>query len=244
VSEGTAARDGRAKPLSLTDKGRAALAAIDRFAKRQVVDAIGRIGPAQRQTVVEGLRLYADALAADRLGVCSDCGGAVIETGYQPGVLARCVEMQALYYARTAGFALAFETKVAAGMADFCARLERPDNQLWRATREGRVVGAVAIDGEDLGPGRAHLRWFIVDEGARGGGIGRRLLSEAVAFCDRSGFAETHLWTLRGLEVARRLYEAEGFELTEEWLGRQWGAEVVEQRFLRKANAGSAARAR
>jgi len=91
----------------------------------------------------------------------------------------------------------------------------------------------VAIDGDALGPDAAHLRWFIVEEGMRGAGIGAKLLDEAVAFCDAQGFPKIMLWTFQGLDAAHRLYEAHGFVLAEEWVGDQWGTEVVEQRFER-----------
>jgi GNAT superfamily N-acetyltransferase len=91
----------------------------------------------------------------------------------------------------------------------------------------------VAIDGEDLGPGIAHPRWFIVADEVRGHGVGRELLDAAVRFSDRHGFQQIQLWTFRGLDAARRLYEAQGFELVEERPGRQWGPEVMEQHFMR-----------
>ncbi|MGO4706433.1 GNAT family N-acetyltransferase [Microvirga sp. 2MCAF38] len=229
--------DGRTKKLILTSKGRVVVAEIHDFARRQVAEALGRLRPEQHQTVVDGLRLYAQALGEDRSTAKDDLLPVTIETGYQPGVLARCVEMHALYYARTVGFGRPFEATVAAGLAEFSGRLDNPCNQLWRAMQAGRVVAMIAIDGEDMGPGVAHLRWFIVDDGIRGGGIGRKLLSEAVAFCDRQGFPETHLWTFRGLDAARRLYEASGFTLAEERSGRQWGEEVMEQRFVRRKQA-------
>ena len=124
--------------------------------------------------------------------------------------------------------------KVASELAEFTGRLDRSGNGLWVALRHGAVVGTVAIDGEDLGPGLAHLRWFIVDDGLRGSGIGRALLTQAVTFCDRQGFDETQLWTFRGLEAARKLYEGHGFALVHESTGRQWGAEVIEQKYVRR----------
>ncbi|MCS5873483.1 GNAT family N-acetyltransferase [Klebsiella pneumoniae subsp. pneumoniae] len=45
------------------------------------------------------------------------------------------------------------------------------------------------MDGEDLGQQETHLRWFILDDSCRGSGIGRRLLSEAMAFCDSRQFS-------------------------------------------------------
>ena len=54
-----------------------------------------------------------------------------------------------------------------------------------------------------------------------------------MAFVDRQGFDETHLWTFKGLNAARRLYERAGFTLVEERPGARWGTEVLEQRFVR-----------
>lgn len=98
----------------------------------------------------------------------------------------------------------------AAGLADFADRLDSPGNGSWCARWGDRVVGTIAIDGEDLGGGVAHLRWFVVEEGKRGGGLARRLLAEALAFRDGRGFAATRLWTFRGLDAARRLHEEGG----------------------------------
>lgn len=156
-----------------------------------------------------------------------------IEAGYRAGAFGRCTEMHARYYARQAGFGAQFEALVASDLAEFSARLHRPCNQMWLALQTGRIVGTVAIDGEDLGQSIAHLRWFIVDEGLRGGGTGRRLLSAAVTFCEARAFEAIHLWTFEGLHAARHLYEEHGFVLTEERLGRRWGNDVQEQRFVK-----------
>ncbi len=235
IREGLDEQDGRAKPLSLTAKGQATLAAVNGFARRQLTGALDKLRPEQHQTVADGLSLYAAALLAGRTGKPSERVVVEIETGYRPGTIGRCAEMHARFYTRMAGFGRPFEAGVAAGLAEFSARLDKPGNCLWLAIQAGVVVGTIAIDGEDMGPGIAHLRWFIVDDGIRGGGIGRRMLSDAIGFCDRQGFAEIHLWTFLGLDSARRLYEAQGFSLVEERPGWQWGKEVMEQRFVRRA---------
>ena len=82
--------------------------------------------------------------------------------GYQPGLIARITQMHALYYARESGFGQRFESVVAGGLADFCNRLENPQNAIWTARQGGEIVGSVAIDGEDMGANTAHLRWFII----------------------------------------------------------------------------------
>jgi ribosomal protein S18 acetylase RimI-like enzyme len=87
----------------------------------------------------------------------------------------------------------------------------------------GQIVGSIAIDGEDLGGGQAYLRWFILDEGCRGHGVGEALLRQAIDFVDAAGFERTVLLTFKSLDAARRLYEREGFRLAEEYAGAQWG---------------------
>lgn len=157
----------------------------------------------------------------------------VIEPGYRPGLIGETVAMHARYYAREVGFGAAFEAKVAGGLADFVGRLGRPRNEVWSALDNGRIVGTIAIDGDDLGGGAAHLRWFIVDDALRGAGVGRRLIDEALAFADRNGFDITRLWTLTCLEAAARLYEAKGFVVAEDYMGSQWGREIAERRYDR-----------
>ena len=60
------ADDARIKPLALTAKGCRTLAALHAFGRRQVSGALARLTDDERQTVREGLMLYARALQMDR----------------------------------------------------------------------------------------------------------------------------------------------------------------------------------
>lgn len=234
LRERTSAEDGRAKQLRLSARGRRTVQGIHAFARAQVEAALAPL-PAQAQADIgRGLAAYAAALQAQRTGAAPPAPEAPrIVAGYRPGAIGRIADMHGTYYARHAGFGQFFEAKVAAGVAEFSARLERPGNGLWLAMQAQRIVGAIAIDGEDLGNGEAHLRWFVVDDGLRGSGSGRQLLQQALQFCDAQGFAATRLWTFAGLDAARRLYEAHGFALAQQCEGDQWGASVIEQVFVR-----------
>ena len=140
--------------------------------------------------------------------------------------------MHALYYAREWGFGPFFESKVAREVGEFALSLPRADSQIWHARRDGRVVGAIAIDGHAASKAGAHLRWFILDDSARGSGIGARLLDAALDFCRARSFAAVYLWTFAGLDSARKLYETRGFRLAEEKEAESWGVRVREQRFV------------
>ena len=156
-----------------------------------------------------------------------------IRRGYQTAILGRVTTMHAEFYSAHYGFGRAFEIKVGAEMAEFLSRIPNASNEVWAAVKNGQIVGSVSVDGEDIGGGIAHLRWFVMDNAARGSGIGRQMLREALQFADDHGFRETHLWTFKSLDAARKLYEREGFRLVHEEAGTQWGSEVLEQKFVR-----------
>jgi N-acetylglutamate synthase-like GNAT family acetyltransferase len=156
-----------------------------------------------------------------------------ISPGYRAGLIGRVIDMHMTYYAPFAGFGQRFESVLAGGLASFCDRLHHPHNQIWLAIQDQQIIGSLAIDGEDLGNNTAHLRWFIMDDKVRGTGVGCRLLTQALQFVDLQKFEETHLWTFKGLNAARHLYEKNDFKLVEENLGNQWGTDILEQRFCR-----------
>lgn len=245
VRETASTGDARSKRLALTAKGRRTLAAIDAFGQDQVAQALKRLPATGQALVGKGLAAYAAALESRRLDkplageYPAPAMPAEILRGYRPGAIGQIVGLHADFYARNFGFGQFFESLVASGLAQFAPRLANPRNQLWLAMDDGVMAGSVAIDGEDLGGNTAHLRWFILGDNLRGTGMGRKLLDEALAFCDGQGFEATQLWTFKGLDAARRLYEAAGFVLADEQPGRQWGSEVVEQRFVRPRHAPS-----
>lgn len=230
VLETSSDQDARLKILSLTAQGEQRLSGIHEHGNAQVASALNQVCEEHRRVLLEGLRVYSGALRAGSLGNQREYN---IVAGYQTGLIGRITQLHADYYARESGFGKAFECVVATGLGEFSERLDNPKNGIWSATNGGEIVGCVAIDGEDLGPNIAHLRWFIVDDSARGLGIGRRLLSLALEFVDKHDFHATHLWTFESLIAARRLYESVGFICKEEKLGTQWGMEVKEQRLVR-----------
>lgn len=239
VARRAAADDARSFHLSLTDAGRHLHHQIDGFATEQVSSALRRLTPADQQALVRSLSIYADALAADNAQRSAGDDASVdsgIQEGYRPGCIGDIASLHARFYSQLAGFGSFFEHKVATELAGFATSLPSPDRQLWLCLEGGRSLASIAIDG-DPASGLAHLRWFIVDNTLRGTGIGRQLLERALDFAD-SRYRQTYLWTFKGLDAARHLYESHGFQLAQEAPGEQWGAAVTEQRFVRNAAEG------
>lgn len=226
--------DGRVFGLSLTTAGQETFAAIDQFGNNQAHSALARLKGNDPQTVASAMTAYADALS-DREAETSETPDPFeIVQGYQTGMIGDISAMHGRTHGPIVGMGPTFESVVAKAMSEFMPRVHRPMNNSWSVVENGEVIGSISIDGEDLDGNVAHLRWFILSERLRGKGLGKVLLKKAIDHCDDLGFHEIHLWTLKGLDAARSLYERVGFELADEYIGDQWGKAVTEQMFVRK----------
>jgi putative acetyltransferase len=78
------------------------------------------------------------------------------------------------------------------------------------ADAAGTIVGCAGL--LPLTPGRAELCKMYLQEAARGRGLGRQLLDNALAAARRGGFAEVWLETNSTLADAIALYRCYGFE--------------------------------
>ncbi|MFX0136932.1 MAG: GNAT family N-acetyltransferase [Candidatus Hodarchaeota archaeon] len=152
-------------------------------------------------------------------------------TGYRPGAIGRITELHAIYYNKHTGFGLFFESKVATEISEFLNRFNEGRDGFWLAIVDNKIVGSIAVDGINFKIEGAHLRWFIVSPKYQGSGIGNKLLDKAIEFCKKNKFKRVYLWTFSGLDIARYLYEKNGFVLGLEHEGNQWGVTVKEQMF-------------
>lgn len=156
-----------------------------------------------------------------------------IFTGYRDELIGAVAAMHSRIYSKIAGFGAHFEAMVATNFANFINRLEFEGNQTWYAEHKGRIVASISIDGQAAGENTGCLKWFVVEPEVQSEGLGGELMQLAMDFCEEQKFSEVHLDTFEGLDAARRLYERHGFKLTEERLGRNYGQEVMQQKFVK-----------
>lgn len=152
--------------------------------------------------------------------------------GYLPGALGRVVELHGKYYKEHWNFGFYFESRVAREFAEFLERYDEIRDSIWLVTLNGTVEGSIVIDGLHAETAGAHLRWFIVSDALRGTGMGNKLLNTAIEYCRQNEYTSVYLHSFEGLDAAKHLYEKSGFQLIEQHMGRQWGTEVNEQKFL------------
>ena len=148
----------------------------------------------------------------------------------RPGDLGRVTELHGVLYAEEFGYSYEFEAYVAESLGEFGKRYDADRDRLWSVELNDRLVGCVGILGREGDV--AQLRWFLVHPDARGHGLGRRLLDEALSFCRARGNGSVYLWTVTGLDASARLYTEAGFRLTEQApFTDLWGVHLAEQRY-------------
>ena len=224
--------DRRSRQLGLTGEGKALFRTLEDFGRQQIKSAFEYLAPHDLAAIETGLTLFGTALRGKETKA-SGSNEVEIREGYCSGLVASVVGLHAAYYATNYGFGSVFERKVATEVSEFMGRIENSMNNTFSAFLGHTLLGSVSIDGEDLEEGVSHLRWFIVSPESQGMGIGSLLLERATSFVDAAGFHQTRLWTFKGLDVARHLYEKHAFVLVRENRGKQWGTEVIEQEFVR-----------
>lgn len=153
-----------------------------------------------------------------------------LRTGIRPGDIGAMAWLHGFEYSRGYGLDYSFEAYVAGAIGEFALVLrDDPDaGRVWIAEDEDGIAGCIAITrATDT---HARLRWFLVAERARGQGLGRRLLSEAVAHA-RERFDSVELETFSELTTAGNLYRSVGFRVRDSSPHAEWGREIVLQHY-------------
>ena len=104
----------------------------------------------------------------------------------------------------------------AAGLAQLAELVATPGTSLIVARDGADVLGMLTLIVYRVPTGvRAWIHDVVVDETARGRGVGEALAREALHLAESAGAISVELTTRQGREAANRLYRRLGFELRE-----------------------------
>ncbi len=220
IEKQPSATDGRALTLRLTSQGRRAFDALDRAADAQATALLEPLSAMERARLVKAMRLVMASLSAKP----ASASPFVIRQN-APGDIGWIIHRHGALYAAEYGWDESFEALVAEIAGRFLQAHDASRERCWVAERDGEIVGSVFL--VDAGQGIAKLRLLYVEPDARGLGLGRRLVEEALRFAERAGYLSVTLWTNDVLTAARRLYEAAGFRLVSSESHHSFGKELV-----------------
>jgi len=135
------------------------------------------------------------------------------------------VERHGVLYEAEYGWGALFEALVADIVARFLRNYDAKRECCWIAERDGQRIGSAFLVND--GKGTAKLRLVLVEPGARGSGLGRRLVKRCIGFAREKGYRKVVLWTHANLTAARGLYEGLGFIKVKSERHRRFGVPVI-----------------
>jgi DNA-binding MarR family transcriptional regulator/GNAT superfamily N-acetyltransferase len=212
--------DGRETLLSLTARGRGAIATLDRRSNEDVAARLRGVSEGEQRRLVAAMNEIESVLAP----------GAVASEPYilrphQPGDMGWVVGRQGMLYAQEYGWDEQYEALAAKIVANFIEKFDARRERCWVAERKGEIVGVVFLVKHSKTV--AKLRLLHVEVSARGLGIGKRLVDECVRFARRVGYKKLTLWTQSILFAARHIYKQVGFRCIAKTPHHSFGKDLV-----------------
>ena len=224
LSRRAAPDDKRNQLLSLSARGKRVFHALDVRSADEIERLLRPLGSDGRRALVASMQTIESLLGGKPKTTAE-----YVVRGPRAGDLGWIVHRHGVLYAEEYGWDARFEALVAGVVAGFVERYDRTRERCFIAERDGAIVGSVLCVAQSRTV--AKLRLLYVEPGARGHGIGGRLVDECVRFARAAGYRRLELWTHRILAAARRLYERAGFRLVAEAPHAGFGKRSTAQTF-------------
>lgn len=212
--------DARRQLVRLTDTGRAAQHALEQRTVEQIGELLGRFTDEDQHRLLRSMAAIS-TLVGEQSG-----NHTIVLRPPRPGDLGWVVQRNGALYAQEYGWDATYEALVARIVADYVEQHDPKREAAWIAELDGERVGCVfCVRGSD--ERTAKLRLLLVEPGARGHGLGKRLVAECLAFAKAHGYTAMELWTNSVLTAARAIYAKAGFELVASEPHHSFGHDLV-----------------
>ncbi|QEG21702.1 bifunctional helix-turn-helix transcriptional regulator/GNAT family N-acetyltransferase [Mariniblastus fucicola] len=202
----TSPTDSRQKSFSLTAKGKKALAQVIDLADVQVESAIDLLSSEEQATVIEGLKLYSNALRTSRIQ--SEFPIRKIKKADNPQIARVIRSVMTEFGAVGEGYSIN-DAEVDTMFGSYRGQ----GTCYYVVVKDEKVVGGAGIGPLQGGDGDVcELRKMFFMPEARGCGLGSKLLRLLLDEARRRGYRKCYLETLDRMEAAKLLYERFGFK--------------------------------
>ncbi|NNE49077.1 MAG: bifunctional helix-turn-helix transcriptional regulator/GNAT family N-acetyltransferase [Altererythrobacter sp.] len=215
--------DARERPLSLTQDGERRFQELDAITLAKTKELLAPLGDDGARCVTNSLDQAGDLLFRDTLSDWS-------LRELKPGDLGHLCARQAILYREHWGWGEGLEALMMEICADYLRNFKPGKEQGWIAERNGRMLGSVFVANEDHETAR--LRMLYVEPEARGLGVGSALVRQCTQFARDAGYTRMVLWTHAVLDSARKIYAAEGYEVTSTEVQSEFGKEEISEHWL------------
>jgi len=226
VSRKQSPADGRTWFLQLTAKGKRLMQTLDQRSSEQIRQVLDPLPVHQQEEVTSSMRTI-EQLLSGKKGISLD--DLTFRNELQPGDVGYLIYLHGDIYAKETGYNLEFEAYVCKTFYDFLQNYDPAKDRVFIASWQQRIVGAVAILGHSSY--LAQLRWLLVHPDMRGIGLGKKLVTDALAFCREKEYKQVYLLTTHQQTTAADIYLKAGFRKTDAHAQQMWGHQLSEERY-------------
>jgi len=214
--------DGRENIVALTPRGRKAFAPLDLRSRAEVAAMLAPLSERERSRLTAAMTTIERVL---KRRPREQIRGAYTLRPLRPGDIGWVTHRHGVLYAAEYGYDVRFEALVAEIAAHFVQAFDVERERCWIAERDGEILGCVFLVSKTRTV--AKLRLLLVEPGARGLGLGARLVDECIAFARHAGYRKIVLWTQSELLAARCIYEQRGFRRIAQEAHKSFGRDLV-----------------
>jgi DNA-binding MarR family transcriptional regulator/N-acetylglutamate synthase-like GNAT family acetyltransferase len=218
--------DGRTWFLQLTAKGKRLMQTLDQRSNDQISQLLDPLPLHHQEEVTSSMHTIEQLLSGKHQVTLSDI---TFRNELQPGDVGYLIYLHGHIYAKETGYNLEFETYVCKTFYDFLQNYDPAKDRVFIASWRQRIVGAVAILGHSSY--LAQLRWLLVHPDMRGIGLGKKLVTDALAFCREQQYKQVYLLTTNQQVAAADIYTKAGFKKTDVHPQQMWGHHLYEERY-------------
>ena len=224
VSKSADSSDSRQQPLSLTPAGRAEVATLDAISTTRYASLVRTLPSHIHAPLLDAMERIESAFGMD---VPARDASPWLLRAHRAGDVSGAAHRAIASALEEFELNGAYEAELLRTASTFLDRYDPSRDCSWMAEREGRVIGSVLVQG--IGAHDARLSMLHVESRARGAGIGRRLIAEAIAFATRAGCVTLELELLDVMKTARFLVHTAGFRHVSETTDDAFGRRIARQ---------------
>jgi DNA-binding MarR family transcriptional regulator/N-acetylglutamate synthase-like GNAT family acetyltransferase len=228
INRTTSREDSRVNQISLTTEGRALLGNLQEKSDLQIKQFLKKLSKDEVGMLVSSMITVENLLSADYNNQVLT-QQVVYREGLKPGDIGYLIYLHGLLYARESGYSQEFEGYVVKTFYEFLEHYDKKKDKIWLATYNDQIIGCIAILAKP--ENEAQLRWFLVHPVFRGTGVGKHLLTSALAHCRAYKFKSVYLLTTDVQQKAIAMYKKAGFGPTASVQMEQWGKSLHEERY-------------
>lgn len=217
--------DKRAFNIELSDLGKELLHSLNNKVDEQISQKIENLSFFEKENLINSMQTVKNLLSESK-PLRSDIR---YRHEITPGDIGYIIYLHGFIYGNESNFSNEFEKYVIKTFYNFLENYSSQYDRIWMAEYNNKIVGCIAIQHQSKE--EAQLRWFLLDPSFRSLGIGKKLLNDAVDFCQEKKFKNVFLLTTSMQDKALEMYKLAGFELTWSKEVQEWGKVFSEERY-------------